>query len=104
MSGDTNVQGLGKPIPLPELKINKSGYEIRSNVLGMATDLLQAEYSARFAGWEISQRVDQDTGEVVSTVEMPEFPGLDKVLETAERMYQFVQNSGVAPITGNTKK
>jgi hypothetical protein len=36
---------------------------------------------------------DEKTGQLVTTVGMPEFPGLDKVLETAERMYAFV-NTG----------
>jgi len=36
---------------------------------------------------------DEKTGQIVSTVKMPEFPGLDKVLETAEKMYAFV-NAG----------
>ena len=33
---------------------------------------------------------DEKTGQIVSTVDMPQFPGLDKILETAERMYGFV--------------
>jgi hypothetical protein len=37
---------------------------------------------------------DEKTGQIVSKVEMPQFPGLDKVLETAEKMYSFV-NAGV---------
>jgi hypothetical protein len=37
---------------------------------------------------------DEKTGQIVSKVEMPQFPGLDKVLETAEKMYAFV-NAGV---------
>ncbi len=36
---------------------------------------------------------DEKTGQIVSTVAMPAFPGLDKVLETAEKMYAFV-NAG----------
>jgi hypothetical protein len=36
---------------------------------------------------------DEKTGQVITKVDMPEFPGLDKVLETAEKMYAFV-NSG----------
>jgi hypothetical protein len=36
---------------------------------------------------------DEKTGQIVSKVEMPSYPGLDKVLETAEKMYAFV-NSG----------
>jgi hypothetical protein len=35
---------------------------------------------------------DEKTGQIVTTVDMPEFPGLDKVLETAEKMYAFVNN------------
>ena len=36
---------------------------------------------------------DAPTGPIVSKVDMPNFPGLDKVLETAEKMYSFV-NAG----------
>jgi hypothetical protein len=36
---------------------------------------------------------DEKTGQIVTTVGMPEFPGLEKVLETAEKMYAFV-NTG----------
>jgi hypothetical protein len=39
---------------------------------------------------------DEKTGQVVTRVDMPEFPGLDKVLETAEKMYSFV-NAGSMP-------
>ena len=35
---------------LPEVKFNKNGYEIRSDVLAMAKDLVQNEYSMKFAG------------------------------------------------------
>jgi hypothetical protein len=42
----------------------------------------------------MSTKRDEKTGQIVSTVEMPTYPGLDKVLETAEKMYAFV-NSGV---------
>ncbi len=34
---------------------------------------------------------------------MPSFPGLEKVLETAEKMYSFV-NQGVTQATKATKK
>lgn len=78
---------------MPEVKFNKNGYEIRSDILAMAKDLVQTEYSMKFHGWEMSAKRDEKTGEIVSTVAMPEFPGLDKVLETAEKMYAFV-NAG----------
>ena len=79
---------------MPEVKFNKNGYEIRTDILGMAKDLVQSEYSMKFHGWEMSAERDEKTGQIVNKVNMPEFPGLDKVLETAAKMYAFV-NSGV---------
>ena len=79
---------------LPEVKFNKNGYEIRTDILAMAKDMIQTEHSTKFAGWELTAKRDEKTGQLVSTVAMPEFPGLDKVLETAEKMYAFV-NTGV---------
>lgn len=79
---------------LPEVKFNKNGYEIRTDILAMAKDLVASEYTYKYNGWELSAQRDEKTGQIVSTVQMPEFPGLDKVLETAEKMYAFV-NAGV---------
>jgi hypothetical protein len=78
---------------LPEVKFNKNGYEIRADILAMAKDMVQSEYSMKFHGWEMSAERDPKTGQLVSTVTMPEFPGLDKILETAEKMYSFVNQS-----------
>ena len=78
----------------PEVKFNKNGYEIRTEILDMAKDLVGQEFSYKWQGWEMSAKRDDKTGSVVTTVGMPEFPGLDKVLETAEKMYAFV-NQGV---------
>ena len=79
---------------LPEVKFNKNGYEIRTDILAMAKDLVAQDFQVKFQGWEMTATRDEKTGQIVSTVQMPEFPGLDKVLETAEKMYSFV-NSGV---------
>jgi hypothetical protein len=78
---------------LPEVKFNKNGYEIRTDILDMAKGLVTEEFHTKFRGWEMSVEKDEKTGQVVSTVAMPEFPGLDKVLETAEKMYNFVNQS-----------
>jgi hypothetical protein len=77
---------------LPEVKFNKTGFEIRTDILEMAKSLVQDDFQAKFAGWEMSAARDEKTGQIVTTVGMPEFPGLDKVLETAEKMYAFVNN------------
>ena len=79
---------------LPEVKFNKNGYEIRTEILEMAKDLVSSEYHVKFQGWEMTAERDEKTGQIVNKVSMPEFPGLDKVLETAEKMYSFV-NQGV---------
>jgi hypothetical protein len=83
---------------MPEVKFNKNGYELRTDILAMAKDAVQHEYQMKFQGWEMSAKRDDKTGQIVSTVTMPEFPGLDKILETAEKMYSFVNQST------NTKK
>jgi hypothetical protein len=79
---------------LPEVKFNKNGYEIRTDILGMAKDMVSDEFHTKFQGWEMTAERDPKTNQIVSTVKMPEFPGLDKVLETAQKMYEFV-NSGI---------
>ena len=78
---------------LPDVKFNKNGYEIRSDILAMAKDMVQQDFQVKFAGWQMTAAKDEKTGQIVSTVAMPEFPGMDKVLEAAEKMYAFV-NSG----------
>jgi N-acetyl-anhydromuramyl-L-alanine amidase AmpD len=78
----------------PEVKFNKNGYEIRADILALAKDQVVGEFHAKFAGWEMSQQKDEKTGQLVTTVNMPEYPGVEKILEAAEKMYSFV-NSGV---------
>jgi hypothetical protein len=78
---------------LPEVKFNKNGYEIRTDILAMAKDLVTHDYSVKFQGWELTATRDEKTGQIVSKIGMPVFPGLESVLETAEKMYSFV-NAG----------
>lgn len=78
----------------PEVKFNKNGYEIRTEILKEAKDIVAQEFTYKWQGWEMSAKRDEKTGQIVTAVGMPEFPGLDKVLETAEKMYAFV-NQGI---------
>jgi hypothetical protein len=80
-------------VKAPEVKFNKNGYEIRTEILKEAKDIVAQEFTYKWQGWEMSAKRDEKTGQVVTTVGMPEFPGLDKVLETAERMYAFVNQT-----------
>jgi hypothetical protein len=79
---------------LPEVKFNKNGYEIRTDILAMAKDVVMQDYQVKFAGWQMSAAKDEKSGQIVTQVGMPEFPGMDKILEAAEKMYAFV-NTGV---------
>lgn len=78
---------------LPEVKFNKNGYEIRADILEMAKNFVTKDFEAKFAGWSLSSAKDTNSGQILTTVEMPEFPGLDKILETAEKMYAFVNQT-----------
>jgi hypothetical protein len=78
---------------LPEVKFNKNGYEIRTDILGMAKDVVMQDYNLKMAGWQMTAQKDEKTGQIVSTVAMPEFPGMEKILEAAEKFYSFV-NAG----------
>ena len=75
---------------LPEVKFSKNGYEIRTDILAMAKDLVAQDFQYKWNGWEQTVSRDEKSGQIVTKVGMPEFPGLDKVLETAEKMYSFV--------------
>ena len=78
---------------MPEFRATKNGYELRTDILAMAKDMVSSDYQYKFQGWELSAQRDEITGQLVTTVGMPEFPGLDKVLETAQKMYDFVNQS-----------
>ena len=78
---------------VPEVKFNKNGYEIRTQVLDMAKQYTEFEYSMKFNGYEQTAERDPQSGQIVTKVGMPDVPGIDKVLETAEKFYNFVNNS-----------
>ncbi len=80
---------------VPEVKFNKNGYEIRTEILEMAKDLVAQDFHVKFQGWEMTAQRDEKTGQIITKVGMPEFPGLEKVLETAEKMYSFVNQTSV---------
>jgi hypothetical protein len=80
----------------PEVKFNKNGYEIRTEILGMAKDMVTNEFHAKWQGWEVTAERDSKTGQIVTKVDMPQFPGLEQVLDTAQKMYDFVNAGSLA--------
>ena len=88
----TDYKNSDKYIPnlpkLPEIKFQKNGFEIRSDVLKLAKEFVDTEFSNKYMGWEFAHK-DQN-GKMVTTVKFPDVPGIDKVLEAAEKFYAFV--------------
>ena len=65
--------GLNLPeMKAPEVKFNKNGYEIRTDILAMAKDLVTHDFQVKFQGWEMTSQRDEKTGQIVSTVTIPE--------------------------------
>jgi hypothetical protein len=73
---------------MPKVTTNKNGYEIRTKVLEFAQNQAWQDYHAKLGAFQTS--VTKEGDEVVTTVEMPEVPGADKVIETANMFYDFV--------------
>ena len=78
---------------MPKITTNKNGYEIRTKVLEMAQGNVWNDYHAKFAGWEQTVKRDQETGEIITEVTLPEVPGADAVLEAADKFYAFVSGT-----------
>jgi hypothetical protein len=75
-----------------ETKYGKSGYEIRTEILHLAKDLVTHEHGAQYSVWQETAERDNQ-GRITQTSNSPKFPGLEKVLETADKMYAFVNKT-----------
>ena len=73
---------------MPKVTTNKNGYEIRTKVLEMAQNNVWQDYHAKLGAFETS--VSKEGDEVVTKVTMPTVPGVEQVLEAAEKFYDFV--------------
>jgi hypothetical protein len=76
---------------VPQVAFNKNGYEIRAQMLEMAQTQVWQDYHARWGAFETS--VTKDGKEVITKVEMPTAPGVEQVLEAAEKFYAFVNQN-----------
>ena len=77
----------------PSVTVNKNGYEIRTELLGMAKSIVWDDYSAKWNEFEFSSSKevnDDDNETIVTNVTFPNVPGIDQVLDTANKLYQFV--------------
>ena len=76
---------------MPQVKTNKNGYEIRTKVLEFAQNQAWQDYHAKWGQFETTMKKDGD--EVVTEVTMPQVPGVEQVLEAAEKFYAFVNQN-----------
>lgn len=76
---------------MPSVKTNKNGYEIRTKILDMAMTQNWEDFRAKWGQFETTVEKTSD-GQIVTNVTMPEIPGVDQVLETANKFYDFVNN------------
>lgn len=76
---------------VPQVSFNKNGYEIRAQMLEMAQTQLWQDYHAKWGAFQTS--VTKDGSDVVTKVEMPVVPGVEQVLEAAEKFYAFVNQN-----------
>ena len=73
---------------MPKVNTNKNGYEIRTKVLEFAQNQAWQDYHAKMGAFETT--VAKEGDEIVTKVEMPSVPGVDAVLEAADKFYEFV--------------
>ena len=73
---------------MPKVSTNANGYEIRTKVLEMAQNNVWQDYHAKLGAFETA--VTKEGDEVVTKVSMPEVPGVEAVMEAAEKFYGFV--------------
>ena len=76
---------------MPQVKANKNGYELRTKVLEFAQNNVWQDYHAKLGQFETT--VTKEDDEIVTTVEMPQVPGAEQVLETANKFYEFVSGN-----------
>ena len=85
---ETQWQKFAEAAKLPQVTINKNGYEIRTELLGMAKDFVQTDYYAKWGQFETS--IQKEGDELVTKVEMPTVPGVEQIMDTAQKFYDFV--------------
>ena len=85
---ETQWQKFADAAKLPQVTLNKNGYEIRTELLGMAQHYVENDYHAKWGQFETS--IQKEGDELVTKVEMPTVPGVEQIMDTAQKFYDFV--------------
>lgn len=69
---------------------NKNAYEIRTEVLAMAKDLITDRFHSVRNTWEVTQDRHPETGQILSIEDAPLYPTSAEILAEARALYAFV--------------
>jgi hypothetical protein len=72
---------------MPTMTQNASGYEIRTQVLGMAANHVSSDFNFRIGKLQATATYSPDPATMLIEVN---YPNADKVLEIAEKFMEFV--------------
>jgi hypothetical protein len=74
----------------PQMKFNKNGYELRTEVLTLAASSLWQDYYAKLGEYQLS--VTKEGNDVVTKVSMPTVPTTADIVIAARDYYKFVES------------
>ena len=69
---------------------NKNAYEIRTDILSMAKDLIMDRFHNSTNNWQSSTDRHPETGQILSTTDAPVYPTSQDILAEAKALYAFV--------------
>ena len=75
---------------------NKNAYEIRTEVLAMAKDLITDRFHSVRNNWEQSQDRHPETGQILSIEDAPLYPTSADILAEAKALYAFVDTKNAS--------
>lgn len=79
---------------MSEVKVaGRNGYEIRADILELAQKHVMDEYNAAIENIRLDYGVDGETGQTSSGAVLPKIPTVDDVIATANKFYEFVNQS-----------
>lgn len=70
---------------------SKNGYEIRADMLVLAKDILQFEYTSKMEKIKLLAERDPSNNQIIEgNIEWPATPTVQDILTTATKLYDFV--------------
>ena len=71
---------------------NKNAYELRTDILAMAQEVVMDKFNNQFNVWDMSVERLHETGQLAaSNIAPPTYPTTAEILKTANEFYSFVE-------------